>query len=68
MPGCSYVSWLDLGVIIESSLLAEAHVDNITNKALFHLWIMAKIRNIMSRQVAEIFIALLAGCSSTVRE
>lgn len=51
------VSWCatvkDLGVIIDSSLSFEAHADNITRIAFFHLRNTAKIRNIMSLHAAQ---------------
>ncbi|KAF7690371.1 hypothetical protein HF521_012175, partial [Silurus meridionalis] len=43
----------DLGVIIDSSLSFEAHMNNITRIAFFHLKKIAKIRNMMLLQDAE---------------
>ncbi|XP_058233510.1 probable RNA-directed DNA polymerase from transposon BS isoform X2 [Hemibagrus wyckioides] len=65
-----------LGVIIDSGLSFDAHVDNITRVAFFHLSNIAKIRNMMSLHDAEKLVhafvtsrldycnALLSGCSS----
>ncbi|XP_053536545.1 uncharacterized protein LOC128632878 [Ictalurus punctatus] len=66
----------DLGLIIDSSLSFDGHVDNITRIAFFHLRNISKIRNILSIHDAEILVhafvtsrldycnALLSGCSS----
>uniref|UniRef100_A0AAQ6IE93 Reverse transcriptase domain-containing protein n=1 Tax=Anabas testudineus TaxID=64144 RepID=A0AAQ6IE93_ANATE len=43
----------DLGVILDSSLSFEVHVDNITRTAFFHLRNISKIRNILSLNGAE---------------
>uniref|UniRef100_A0AAQ6IFM4 Reverse transcriptase domain-containing protein n=1 Tax=Anabas testudineus TaxID=64144 RepID=A0AAQ6IFM4_ANATE len=44
------------GVILDSSLSFEAHVDNVTRTAFFHLRNIAKIRNILSLNDAEKFV------------
>ncbi|KAI5092227.1 hypothetical protein C0J45_17858, partial [Silurus meridionalis] len=68
----------DLGVVIDPSLSFEAHMNNITRIAFFHLGNIAKIRKMMSLQDAEKLInafvtsrldyyycnALLSGCAS----
>ncbi|XP_058237160.1 uncharacterized protein LOC131347216 [Hemibagrus wyckioides] len=66
----------DLGVIIDSGLSFEAHVDNITRVAFFHLRNIAKIRNMLSLHDAEKLVhafvisrldycnVLPSGCSS----
>ncbi|XP_053337496.1 uncharacterized protein LOC128509691, partial [Clarias gariepinus] len=66
----------DLDVIIDSSLSFEAHVDNITRIAFFHLRNIARIKNILSPNDAEKLVhafitswldycnALLSGCST----
>ncbi|KAI5103147.1 hypothetical protein C0J45_6728, partial [Silurus meridionalis] len=66
----------DLGVIIDSNLSCEAHVNNITRIAFFDLRNIAKIRNMMLLQGAEKLVhafvtskldyckALLSGCSN----
>ncbi|XP_030638841.1 uncharacterized protein LOC115819469 [Chanos chanos] len=66
----------DLGVIIDSSLSIEAHVDNITRLAFFHVRNINRIRNALSFKDAEKLVhafitsrldycnALLSGCSN----
>lgn len=48
LDGTLCVAVNNLGVIIDSSLSFEVHVDNITRMDLFHLRNRAKIINVMS--------------------